>query len=64
NVIRLRENLDKLQTDLDNDPGNVSIREEEVAAVVAFNEVVLIEEKFLKQKAKITWLKEGDSNTT
>ncbi|GJY84625.1 hypothetical protein Tco_0498651 [Tanacetum coccineum] len=63
NVIRLRENLDKLQTDLDNDPGNVSIREEEAAAVVAFNEAVLIEEKFLKQKAKITWLKEGDSNT-
>ncbi|GJV69830.1 RNA-directed DNA polymerase, eukaryota, reverse transcriptase zinc-binding domain protein [Tanacetum coccineum] len=55
NVIRLRENLDKLQTDLDNDPGNVSIREEEAAAV--------IEEKFLKQKAKNTWLKEGDSNT-
>ncbi|GKC55430.1 hypothetical protein Tco_1078175, partial [Tanacetum coccineum] len=63
NVIRLRENLDKLQTDLDNDPGNVSIREEEAAAVVAFNEAVLIEEKFLKQNAKITWLKEGDSNT-
>ncbi|GJX44064.1 hypothetical protein Tco_0260740 [Tanacetum coccineum] len=62
NVIRLRENLDKLKTDLDNDPGNVSIREEEAAAVVAFNEAVLIEEKFLKQKAKITWLKEGDSN--
>ncbi|GJR75173.1 hypothetical protein Tco_0087538 [Tanacetum coccineum] len=59
NVIRLRENLDKLQTNLDNDPGNVSICEEEAAAVVAFNEVVLIEEKFLKQKAKITWLKEG-----
>ncbi|GKD25488.1 hypothetical protein Tco_1231702 [Tanacetum coccineum] len=32
NVIRLQENLDKLQTDLDNDSGNVSIREEEAAA--------------------------------
>nr|GEV48382.1 hypothetical protein [Tanacetum cinerariifolium] len=50
NIIRLRENLNKLQNDLDNDPSNVNIREKEVVAVVAFNEVVLIEEKFLKQK--------------
>nr|GEW68377.1 hypothetical protein [Tanacetum cinerariifolium] len=63
NVIRLRENLDRLQTDLDNNLSNASIREEEAAAVVAFNEAVLIEEKFLKQKAKITWLREGDANT-
>nr|GEX22727.1 hypothetical protein [Tanacetum cinerariifolium] len=63
NVIRLCENLNRLQTDLDNDPSNASIREEEAAAVVAFNEVVLIEEKFIKQKAKITWLREGDANT-
>nr|GEU42773.1 hypothetical protein [Tanacetum cinerariifolium] len=64
NVIRLRENLDRLKTDLDNDPSNASIREEEASAVVAFNEVVLIKEKFLKQKAKITWLREGGANTT
>nr|GEW84627.1 hypothetical protein [Tanacetum cinerariifolium] len=64
NVIRLCENLDRLQTDLDNNPSNASIREEEAAAVVAFNEAVLIEEKFLKQKAKITWLRKGDANTT
>nr|GEX56049.1 hypothetical protein [Tanacetum cinerariifolium] len=63
NVIRLRENLDRLQTDLDNNPSNDSIREEEASAVVAFNEAVLIEEKFLKQKAKITWLREEDANT-
>nr|GEV48381.1 hypothetical protein [Tanacetum cinerariifolium] len=62
NIIRLWENLNKLQNDLDNDPSNVSIREKEDVAVVTFNEAVLIEEKFLKQKAKITWLKEGDSN--
>ncbi|GJR43894.1 hypothetical protein Tco_0385474 [Tanacetum coccineum] len=63
NVTRLREHLDKIQTDLDNDPNNVSIREEEAAAVNAFNNAILMEEKFLKQKAKIAWLKEGDCNT-
>nr|GEU42707.1 hypothetical protein [Tanacetum cinerariifolium] len=63
NVIRLHENLDKLKVALDNDPSNVNVREEEAAAVVAFNEAILLEEKFLKQKAKITWLHEGDTNT-
>ncbi|GKA36102.1 reverse transcriptase domain, reverse transcriptase zinc-binding domain protein [Tanacetum coccineum] len=33
------------------------------ANVVAFNQAVLDEEMFLKQKAKISWLKDGDSNT-
>ncbi|GJY89211.1 hypothetical protein Tco_0503839 [Tanacetum coccineum] len=64
NVVRLREELDKMQTDLDNDPINLSFRENEAATVVAFNEALLMEEKFLKQKAKSTWLREGDSNTT
>nr|GEU49763.1 hypothetical protein [Tanacetum cinerariifolium] len=63
NVVRLHEELDKVQTDLDGDPSNLSIREKEAAMVVAFNEALIVEEKFLKQKAKITWLKEGDSNT-
>ncbi|GJR93536.1 hypothetical protein Tco_0265710 [Tanacetum coccineum] len=63
NVNRLRENLDRLQADLDSDPSNVTIREEEAAAVVAFNEALLLEEKLLKQKAKINWLREGDANT-
>nr|GFA25566.1 hypothetical protein [Tanacetum cinerariifolium] len=63
NVIRLHKNLNGLQYDLDNNPSNASIHEEEAAAVVTFNEAVLIEEKFLKQKAKITWLREGDANT-
>ncbi|GKF03147.1 hypothetical protein Tco_0030070, partial [Tanacetum coccineum] len=35
----------------------------EAANVVAFNQAVLDEEMFLKQKAKISWLKDGDSNT-
>ncbi|GKC82948.1 hypothetical protein Tco_1138665 [Tanacetum coccineum] len=63
NVIRLRVDLDRLQTELDNDPFNVSLREEETASVITFNEALIMEERFLKQKAKIKWLKEGDSNS-
>nr|GEV91106.1 hypothetical protein [Tanacetum cinerariifolium] len=55
--------LDKVQTDLDSDPSNLSFREKEAETMANFNEALLMEEKFLKQKAKITWLKEGDSNT-
>nr|GEU37737.1 hypothetical protein [Tanacetum cinerariifolium] len=58
-----RMELDKVQTDLDSDPNNLSFREKEAAMVADFNEALLMEEKFLKQKAKITWLKEGDFNT-
>ncbi|GJW70075.1 hypothetical protein Tco_0126992 [Tanacetum coccineum] len=57
----LRKDVE-VQTALDSDPSNISIREKEAAVVVAFNDALLMEEKFLKQKAKITWLKEGDSN--
>nr|GEX96938.1 reverse transcriptase domain-containing protein [Tanacetum cinerariifolium] len=53
NVVRLRDELDKVQTDLDGDPSNLSIREKETAMVVAFNEALIVEEKFLKQKAKV-----------
>ncbi|GJY21338.1 hypothetical protein Tco_0393904 [Tanacetum coccineum] len=63
NVIRLRAELDRLQTALDMDPSNVRLREDEAGAVLAFNEALIIEEKFLKQKAKIEWLKDGDSNS-
>ncbi|GJR27427.1 reverse transcriptase domain-containing protein [Tanacetum coccineum] len=58
-----REELDTIQTQLDIDPFNIRLREIEAANVVAFNQAVLDEEMFLKQKAKISWLKDGDSNT-
>ncbi|GJU69972.1 polypyrimidine tract-binding protein homolog 2 isoform X1 [Tanacetum coccineum] len=51
------------KTILDTDPFNIRLREIEAANVVAFNQAVLDEEMFLKQKAKISWLKDGDSNT-
>nr|GEV80291.1 sugar transport protein 13 [Tanacetum cinerariifolium] len=63
NVVRLRGELDLVQCLLDQDPFNSNLREKEAACVVDFNQAVLVEERFLKQKAKIHWLKEGDSNS-
>nr|GEX53047.1 zinc knuckle CX2CX4HX4C [Tanacetum cinerariifolium] len=63
NVIRLRAELDQIQSSLDKDPFNFNLREQEAACVVDFNQALIVEEKFLKQKAKILWLKEGDSNS-
>ncbi|GKC48986.1 hypothetical protein Tco_1071731, partial [Tanacetum coccineum] len=64
NVVHCRDELDSVQTLLDIDPYNTSLRAKEAACVVAFNEAALLEERMLKQRAKITWLKEGDSNST
>ncbi|GKF21780.1 hypothetical protein Tco_0070418 [Tanacetum coccineum] len=63
NVSRVRDELDSIQTLLDADPFNAILREREASCVVEFNEAVLLEERFRKQKAKIQWLKEGDSNS-
>ncbi|GJS62818.1 hypothetical protein Tco_0677382 [Tanacetum coccineum] len=63
NVNKHRIELDQVQKDLDMDPFNASLREEEAIYVQAFNDAVLMEERFLKQKAKVEWLKVGDSNT-
>ncbi|GJV06019.1 hypothetical protein Tco_1343675 [Tanacetum coccineum] len=63
NVDRLRHKLDIVQRDLDADPFNTHLREEEAAYVQAFNDALITQERFLKQKAKIEWLHVGDSNT-
>ncbi|GJW21224.1 hypothetical protein Tco_0031846 [Tanacetum coccineum] len=56
NVIRLRDELDRIETDLDADPFNVDLRESEANYVGALNEALIMEEHFLKPKAKIDWL--------
>ncbi|GJT53982.1 putative RNA-directed DNA polymerase, eukaryota, reverse transcriptase zinc-binding domain protein [Tanacetum coccineum] len=43
-------------------PFNFALRGGKLHRVFEFNEAVLMEERFLKQKAKIQWLKEGDAN--
>ncbi|GJU49824.1 hypothetical protein Tco_1219379, partial [Tanacetum coccineum] len=63
NVDLLRVELDRVQADLDRDPSNVSLRDEEAAYVIAYNNALLLQERFLKQRAKVQWLKEGDNNS-
>ncbi|GJV38648.1 hypothetical protein Tco_1411125 [Tanacetum coccineum] len=63
NVMKLRTEVDRVQKDLDSDPFNLSLREKEAECVNSFNEALIVQECFLKQKAKIQWLKEGDSNS-
>ncbi|PWA99191.1 RNA-directed DNA polymerase, eukaryota, Reverse transcriptase zinc-binding domain protein [Artemisia annua] len=55
--------LDEVQCALDLDPFNVDLREEEACYLNAFNKAILKEECFLKQKAKVEWLRVGDSNS-
>ncbi|GJZ82960.1 hypothetical protein Tco_0648133 [Tanacetum coccineum] len=48
---------------LDYVPNNLDILEEEVAYLKAFHDALIMEERFLMQKAKVEWLKLGDANT-
>ncbi|GKA23989.1 hypothetical protein Tco_0710022 [Tanacetum coccineum] len=43
------------QISIDADPFNVTLRDREAACIAEFNQAVLMEERFLKQKAKIQW---------
>nr|GEW09514.1 hypothetical protein [Tanacetum cinerariifolium] len=45
------------------EPHNIAIKEEGVALLKEYKEVILDEGKLLLQKIKIKWLKEGDKNT-
>ncbi|GJR02332.1 RNA-directed DNA polymerase, eukaryota, reverse transcriptase zinc-binding domain protein [Tanacetum coccineum] len=63
-VISLREQLQKIQTEIDGDPHNPSLREMEANLVKEFHEAEADEEKFLFQQAKIKWLSEGDKNSS
>ncbi|GJW12014.1 sodium/hydrogen exchanger 6 [Tanacetum coccineum] len=63
-VNKIRIELDEAQNAIDRDPSSSILREEHAHYLLAFKEAQLDEERFLKQKAKIEWLKAGDSNTT
>ncbi|GKB74189.1 hypothetical protein Tco_0935601 [Tanacetum coccineum] len=62
-VKRLRYELDEVQKVLDKNPASSSLRDEEAVYLDAFNQATLDEERYLKQKAKIEWLRVGDTNS-
>nr|GEW09569.1 hypothetical protein [Tanacetum cinerariifolium] len=60
----LRTELGRVQECLDRDPSNDALREEEIGYAFTFKDAALDEEKLLQQKTKITWLKDGDFNSS
>ncbi|XP_074315321.1 uncharacterized protein LOC141651512 [Silene latifolia] len=56
--------LDKIQTKMHLHPHDTSIREHEQAASQNYFHLHKAQLSYLKQKAKVEWLKEGDENTT
>ncbi|GJU37563.1 RNA-directed DNA polymerase, eukaryota, reverse transcriptase zinc-binding domain protein [Tanacetum coccineum] len=60
----LKDEFSKVQRSLDKDPSNVVLREEEMVYYNAYREAALDEEKLLKQKTKIEWLRDGDFNSS
>ncbi|GJV48237.1 hypothetical protein Tco_1438449 [Tanacetum coccineum] len=63
-VNKIRIELDEAQKAIDRDPSSSVLREEHAHYLLAFKEALLDEERFLQQKAKVEWLKAGDSNTS
>ncbi|GJX08556.1 hypothetical protein Tco_0196488 [Tanacetum coccineum] len=58
-VNKIRVELDEAQKAIDRDPSSPILREEHAHNLFAFKEAQLDEERFLKQKAKVEWLKAG-----
>ncbi|GJZ14078.1 RNA-directed DNA polymerase, eukaryota, reverse transcriptase zinc-binding domain protein, partial [Tanacetum coccineum] len=63
-VESLRGQLQKVQSDIDKDPHNHNLRENEALLMKEFYEAERDEEKFLFQQAKIKWLSDGDKNSS
>ncbi|XP_022039943.1 uncharacterized protein LOC110942475 [Helianthus annuus] len=62
-VDNLRGKLDFIQWEIDSDPMNAELRSQETKINAEFLEACLDEERFLRQKSKVDWLKAGDTIT-
>ncbi|XP_021996030.1 uncharacterized protein LOC110893223 [Helianthus annuus] len=62
-VVDLRGKLENVQKAIDQDPINEELTIEETRVLCDFQEACLDEERFLKQKSKVEWLRAGDSNS-
>ncbi|XP_022015024.1 uncharacterized protein LOC110914542 [Helianthus annuus] len=62
-VESLRDKLDNLQKLIDKEPNDEDLRTQEATVTSELQEAMLDEERFLKQKSKVDWLRAGDNNT-
>ncbi|XP_021996267.1 uncharacterized protein LOC110893468 [Helianthus annuus] len=62
-VETLRRDLDAIQRQIDSNPMNADLRNQEAKVNADFQTACLDEERFLKQKSKVEWLCAGDANT-
>nr|GEX22796.1 hypothetical protein [Tanacetum cinerariifolium] len=60
----LKIELARVQESLNRDPSCSKLREKEMFYAQAYKDASIDEEKLLRQKTKVEWLKEGDSNTS
>ncbi|GAV89427.1 hypothetical protein CFOL_v3_32842, partial [Cephalotus follicularis] len=59
----LRQQLKKVQLELDNNPNNADLKCQEIRLRKDLTSSAKNEEAYFKQKSRLQWLKEGDSNT-
>lgn len=62
-VVEWSDKLKDIQILIDKDPHNRVLKQEEALILHEYKTAVHDEEKFLKQKAKIDWLSDGDKNS-
>nr|GEV99763.1 hypothetical protein [Tanacetum cinerariifolium] len=62
NVVCLKAELAIMQSSMSDDPHNKALREEELRLLKAYKTALKDEELFLRQKAKVEWLKASDRN--
>ncbi|GJZ93076.1 hypothetical protein Tco_0665141 [Tanacetum coccineum] len=62
NVKKLKVDLERVQRELNKSPHCFVLRNEELRCSNAYKSALLEEERFLRQKSKIEWQKEGDLN--
>ncbi|XP_021996282.1 uncharacterized protein LOC110893484 [Helianthus annuus] len=62
-VENIRRELDAIQLDIDLNPMNAGLLSQEAKLLADYQDACLDEERFLKQKSKVDWLRAGDANT-
>ncbi|KAJ9535294.1 hypothetical protein OSB04_un001606 [Centaurea solstitialis] len=63
-VKNFRKELENSQIDIDIEPENGDLRLDGAVYLKALKEALVDEEKVLRQRSKVQWLREGDANTS